>query len=93
MSYALRMTLIRSLPALLALLLLAGDGAGDTGDALRLYADSLRARAAEIKQGPSLLRWQQIPWVTDLMEGVQLARQEHRPMFLWTTGDDPLGRC
>jgi len=77
--------------ALLAPFLLAGHAGAD--GALQIFAESLRARAAEIKPGPALLRWQLIPWVTDLDEGVRLARQERRPMFLWTTGDDPLGRC
>src|SRR5262249_5093609 len=54
---------------------------------------ALARRAAVIKPAPEELRWQQIPWVTDLAEGQRLARAEQRPIFLWVTGDDPLERC
>ncbi len=53
----------------------------------------LAKRAAIIGPAPQELRWQQIPWVTDLAEGQRLARAERRPIFLWVTGDDPLERC
>ena len=54
---------------------------------------ALIKRAAVIKPAPEELRWQQIPWLTDLAEGQQLAKAERRPIFLWVTGDDPLERC
>ena len=54
---------------------------------------ALARRAAVIKPAPEELRWQQIPWVTDLAEGQRLAQAERRPIFLWVTGDDPLERC
>jgi len=54
---------------------------------------ALVKRAAVIKPVPEELRWQQIPWLTDLAEGQQLAKAERRPIFLWVTGDDPLERC
>jgi hypothetical protein len=75
---------------LVGLLLTTSAGAQD---ALRSYADALRARAAAVKQSPAHLRWQEIPWLTDLNEGLRLAREERRPLLLWTTGDEPLGRC
>jgi hypothetical protein len=53
----------------------------------------LAKRATVIKPAPEELRWQQIPWVTDLAEGQRLAKAEGRPIFLWVTGDDPLERC
>jgi hypothetical protein len=53
----------------------------------------LAKRAAVIKPVAEELRWQQIPWVTDLKEGQRLAKAEGRPIFLWVTGDDPLERC
>ena len=56
-------------------------------------ADDLAKRAAAIKPAASELRWQQIPWLTDLAEGRHLAQEERRPIFLWVTGDDPLERC
>ncbi len=54
---------------------------------------ALAKRVAAIKPTPEELRWQQIPWVTDLAEGQRLAQAERRPIFLWVTGDDPLERC
>ena len=54
---------------------------------------TLMRRAAAIRPTPEELRWQQIPWVTDLAEGQRMATAEGRPIFLWVTGDDPLERC
>jgi hypothetical protein len=58
-----------------------------------LSSGELAERAAAIKPIPEELRWQRIPWVTDLAEGQRLAQVERRPIFLWVTGDDPLERC
>ena len=58
-----------------------------------LKDQALMRRAAAIKPTPEELRWQQIPWVTDLAEGQRLAKAEGRPIFLWVTGDDPLESC
>jgi len=49
--------------------------------------------AAAVKPTPDELRWQKIPWLTDLAEGQRVARAESRPIVLWVTGDDPLERC
>ena len=46
-----------------------------------------------IKPTVTELKWQQIPWTSDLTEGLQQAQTEKRPIFLWVTGDDPLERC
>ena len=54
--------------------------------AARLYADTTLF--------PRPTKWRdRIPWVLDLGEGVRLAREEWRPLLLWTSGDDPLERC
>jgi hypothetical protein len=53
----------------------------------------LLRRAEAIKPTPAELKWQNIPWVLDLAEGQRLARTEGRPIFLWVSGDAPLGRC
>jgi hypothetical protein len=39
------------------------------------------------------LRWQQIPWLVDLSEGIRRAGAEGRPLLLFVSGDDPLERC
>jgi hypothetical protein len=46
-----------------------------------------------VKPTPAELKWQAIPWLTDLAEGLRQARAERRPLFLWVSGDDPLERC
>jgi hypothetical protein len=51
-------------------------------------------RVAEVvKPTAEELKWQRIPWMTDLAEGQRMAQRERRPLFLWVTGDDPLERC
>src|SRR5262245_21900260 len=78
------------LNALAILLLTAGAGLGQTPDlsssAARMYSIVKKARPGELK-------WQEIPWLVDLQDGVRLAKDEHRPLLLWVSGDDPLERC
>ena len=71
----------------LGILLLVGQVFGQTqeGELLR--------RATAIKPTPAELKWQKIPWTRDLAEGQRLAKAEGRPIFLWASGDEPLGRC
>jgi len=42
---------------------------------------------------PNELKWQQIPWLTDLPEAVRQAKAENRPLLFWLSDDDPLDRC
>ena len=54
--------------------------------AARLYADTTLF--------PQPTKWRDaIPWVLDLDAGIRLAREEKRPLLIWTSGDDPLERC
>ena len=55
--------------------------------------DELLQRAAVIKPSAEELKWQRIPWLTDLAAAQRAAQAERRPIFLWVTGDDPLERC
>jgi hypothetical protein len=50
-------------------------------------------RLEEARPPAEFLRWQTIPWLTDLGEGLRVARQEKRPLLIWASGDDPLERC
>ena len=62
-------------------------------DVARLPAPAARLYA-ETTLFPRPTRWRDaIPWVLDLEEGLRLAKQEKRPLLLWTSGDDPLERC
>ena len=43
---------------------------------------------------PQPTKWRDsIPWLLDLEAGIGLAREEKRPLLIWTSGDDPLERC
>ncbi len=62
-------------------------------DVARLPAPAARLYA-ETTLFPRPTKWRDaIPWVLDLEEGIRLAKQEKRPLLLWTSGDDPLERC
>jgi hypothetical protein len=42
---------------------------------------------------PQPMKYQEIPWLLDLEQGIRLAQMEKRPLLIWTSGDDPLERC
>jgi hypothetical protein len=42
---------------------------------------------------PQETKYEEIPWLLDLEEGITLAKREKRPVLIWTSGDDPLERC
>jgi hypothetical protein len=77
-----------ALPAFVALTITA-----TAGDPLAHEAKALKDMARLIRQDEAQLRWRDIPWYTDALEGLKTARAEKRPVLLWVTGDDPLGRC
>ncbi len=71
----------------------AGPPAFPTGAPSREAYEHLFRRADAVKPTAEELKWQNIPWVTDLEQAQRSARTERRPLFLWVSGDDPLGRC
>lgn len=46
-----------------------------------------------IKPTAKEVRWKSIPWLTNLDDAVKAAKEEKRPLLVWTTGDDPMERC
>jgi hypothetical protein len=43
---------------------------------------------------PQPTKWRHaIPWLLDLDAGIKRAKEENRPVLIWTSGDDPLERC
>lgn len=46
-----------------------------------------------MRQSGALVKWQEVPWLLDLKEGMRQSREEKRPLLLWVSGDDPLERC
>jgi hypothetical protein len=96
------MNLIQSRGAAATLIIVMGavcavtpaDVQPDTdADVRRLSAEAARMYAAVKKPHPGELRWQQIPWLTDLQEAARLAKAENRPLLLFVSGDDPLEKC
>jgi hypothetical protein len=53
----------------------------------------LESRAESIRPRPEELGWRGIPWLRDLTEAQEAARRERRPIFLFVSAYDPLGRC
>src|SRR2546423_1071509 len=86
------MELIRNLTIIGCVINAFSFGVSTNATAQRLPAD-LAQRYHAIKPTPAELKWQRIPWLTDLAAARQAAQSERRPIFLWVTGDDPLERC
>ena len=59
----------------------------------RLPADAVRMYGLVKTPHPGELKWQQIPWLTDLRDAVRQAKAESRPLVLFVSGDDPLEKC
>ena len=72
---------------------LAQSPAAKISDVERLPPDAARVYAAIKKPHPGEFKWQQIPWLLDLEEGIRLAKKEKRPLLLFVSGDEPLERC
>jgi hypothetical protein len=77
------------LAAGLGLALVAGVRAAEAP----LAPEELARRAEVVRPSPDELRWQQLPWLTSLVEARQTAQRERRPIFLWVSSDPPLDRC
>jgi hypothetical protein len=50
-------------------------------------------RVQALRPAPELLRWRQIPWMTDLVAAQRTAKEEKRLLLIWASGDEPFGRC
>ncbi|HEX2184013.1 MAG TPA: hypothetical protein VHN78_00735 [Chloroflexota bacterium] len=54
------------------------------GESFRAWLDYVRPKPEEVK-------WQAIPWQTDIWEARRLAVQQGKPIFLWAMNGNPLG--
>jgi hypothetical protein len=64
-----------------------------TNDLSRLSQEAA-ARYAAIKPRLEELKWRQIPWLIDLNKAIRLAKEEKRPLLVWTGQQShPLERC
>jgi hypothetical protein len=63
---------------------LKGAEAGVDGQTFRETMAYVLPRRDEVK-------WQEIPWQTDLWTARQLAAEQGKPIFLWAMNGNPLG--
>lgn len=59
---------------------------------------ALERRAAALRPAADEVKWQQLPWIVDANEAIQIAKSEKRPIFFWAAGGRgrdglPLERC
>lgn len=52
---------------------------------------ALQETLAFVRPKPEELRWQTIPWQTDLNAARPLAQEAGKPIFLYTMNGNPLG--
>jgi len=52
---------------------------------------SFRELLRFVRPKPTELRWQAIPWQTDLRDARRLAEVRGQPIFLWAMNGNPLG--
>ena len=82
-----------SAAAILTLALTTATSVAYAQDDLERLPASQQKAYKVIKPTSADLKWRQIPWLTDLAEGIKLAKAEKRPLLIWTSGDEPLERC
>src|SRR5436190_23631100 len=56
-------------------------------------AAELTRLATVIRPSAEANKWQQIPWLMDVNEGRKVAKEEKRPLVLWTVFGEPLDEC
>lgn len=78
---------------LVTAMVVIGPAAGRASGPAYPSAEELTKQAQIIKPSVAELKWERIPWLTDLAQAQRIAREERRPILLWVTGDDPLERC
>ena len=64
-----------------------------TADLDRLPPQAAKLYSAVKQAHPGELKWQQIPWLTDLDQGIRIAKEEVRALLIFASGDDPLEKC
>jgi hypothetical protein len=62
-----------------------------TAFAPTVAAHRFRDTLAYVLPQPDEVKWQSIPWQTDLWAARRLAIQEHKPIFAWMMNGSPLG--
>ena len=55
-----------------------------------LDAETFRETLAFLTPKPEEMKWASIPWQTDLWEARRLAREQNKPIFMWSMNGKPL---
>jgi hypothetical protein len=58
-----------------------------------VIANDIDKLADQIRPKPAEERWRTIPWCRSAGEALELARKEHRPIFVWEAAGHPFQRC
>jgi hypothetical protein len=61
------------------------------GGARKIDEANFRELLAYVLPKPDEVKWQAIPWQTDLWAARRLGVAEHKPIFLWAMNGNPLG--
>lgn len=56
----------------------------------RIDAKTMKSMLRFIRPRAEELTWQSIPWQTSIPEAVRIAREERKPVLLWTMNGNPL---
>lgn len=56
----------------------------------RIDAKTMKSTLRFIRPRAEELTWQSIPWQTSIPEAVRIAREERKPVLLWTMNGNPL---
>jgi hypothetical protein len=84
---------ITKLKSVTAILLVTGVVGATSSPPTPEHRKELFRRVEALRPTPELLRWRQIPWMTDLVAAQRTAKQEKRLLLIWASGDEPFGRC
>lgn len=77
----------------LAVLIWSGTPNVSSAEAEPTFSPQLLQEAAAVRATDEEKRYLELPWVTDLFQGIRLAEMERRPLFLYVITGDPLGDC
>lgn len=53
--------------------------------------ETFRSTLRHIRPRAEELSWQSIPWQMDMFEAMRIARDQQKPVLLWTMNGNPLG--
>jgi hypothetical protein len=85
-SFRAQMTMMKTMFAICIWIGIAVLAAHGQAPPRRPTLEQLEKRAINLLPTKAQLRFQEIPWVHDLVDAQKIAQSERRPMFLWGYG-------